>query len=58
MLLWLQNNWGTILVSAVLVAVLAVVVFFMIRAKKNGKSSCGCSGCSGNCPGCAVSRQK
>ena len=58
MLLWLQNNWATLLVSAVLVAVVGVIVWSMIKAKKNGKSSCGCSGCSGNCPGCAVSRQK
>ena len=43
---------GTIIVGAVLVAVVALVVCSMIRDKKNGKSlQCGgdCSHCCGHC---------
>jgi len=53
MLLWLQNNLATILISAVILAVIAAIVLSMIKARKNGKPSCGCS-CSG-CSGCAHS---
>lgn len=52
---FLTQNAGTIIVAAVLIAVLAVVVICIVRNKKNGVSSCGggCSGCpfSGRCGG-------
>lgn len=48
MLQFLSGNWGTILVLAVVAAIVAVVVRGMVRRKKAGKSGCGC-GCSG-CP--------
>ncbi|WP_294490155.1 FeoB-associated Cys-rich membrane protein [uncultured Ruminococcus sp.] len=44
---WLAEN----IMSVVLLAVLALIVFFIvrskIRAKKSGGCGCGCSGCSG-----------
>ncbi|MGN1346009.1 MAG: FeoB-associated Cys-rich membrane protein [Eubacteriales bacterium] len=48
MLAWLSGNIATILLCAVLIAVVAAIVTGMIRDKKKGKSSCGC-GCA-NCP--------
>lgn len=48
MLTWLTENLGTILICAVLLAVVAAILVYLIRSRKRGKSSCGC-GCSG-CP--------
>lgn len=45
---WLLGNLSTILVSIVLLAVVAWIIYGMIKDKKQGKSSCG-----GNCSGCA-----
>lgn len=42
---WLLNNWGTILTVVVLAAVVALIVRYMIKNKKAGKSSCG-AGCA------------
>ena len=39
---WLTDNLGTIVISLILLAVVAAIVFSMIRDKKKGKSSCGC----------------
>lgn len=43
---WLAEN----IMSVVLLAVVALIVFFIvrskIRAKKSGGCGCGCSGCS------------
>lgn len=47
MLTWLSANIGTIIVSAILIAVITKVIVKLIKDKKKGKSSCGC-GCS-NC---------
>ena len=44
---WFTENLGTIVVSLVLIAIVALIVGKMIRDKKKGKSSCGC-GCA-NC---------
>ncbi len=49
MLLWLQQNWGTLTVLSVLAVLIALIVFFQIRARREGKSSCGCG-----CGGCAM----
>lgn len=38
---------ATIVISIILAAVIALIIFNMYRKKKQGKSSCGC-GCS-NC---------
>lgn len=45
MLQWLEANLGTILVCAVLAAVVVLVICHMVRQKKQGKSGCGC-GCA------------
>ena len=48
MLLWLENNWGTLLVAAILILIVGLVLYKMIRDRTAGKTSCG-----GNCAGCA-----
>ena len=50
MLSWLSANLGTIIVSAVLVLIVALVLFVMIRDKRAGKSTC-----SHSCGSCAMS---
>lgn len=40
---------GDIIVIIVLLLIIGAVAAYMIRNKKKGKSSCGCSGC-GSCP--------
>ena len=52
MIAWLSQNWGTLLVAAVVVAILGVVVWRMVANKRAGKSSCGCG-----CGGCAMKDQ-
>ena len=44
MLQWISANIGTILISLVLLAVVALIIRSMVHDKKQGKSSCG-----GNC---------
>ena len=47
MLAWLQNNLGTLVVSGVLFALLAVIVKHVIKEKKRGGGcGCGCSSCA------------
>lgn len=50
MFAWLIGNISTIIIGAVLLAIVAVIILNMARDKKKGKSSCGC-----NCKGCAIS---
>lgn len=50
MLGWIAANFSTIIVCAVLIAVLAAIIASMLRDKKKGKSSCGCG-----CANCAMS---
>lgn len=50
MVAWIMENIGTILICAVLIAIIAAVVVSMLRDRKKGKSSCGC-----NCAHCAMS---
>ncbi len=45
MLAWIGENIATIIISAVLVAIVAAVIVGMGRNRKKGKSACGC-GCS------------
>ena len=44
----LLQNASTIIVGAIVAAVIALIVVKMIKDKKNGKTSCSC-GCGG-CP--------
>lgn len=45
---WIGENWATLVVGAVVIALAALAVIKLVRDKKAGKSSCGC-GCA-NCP--------
>lgn len=44
---------GTFIVATILIAIVGVVIYSMVKDKKNGKSGCGC-GCSScaNSPYC------
>lgn len=44
---WLLNNIGTIIVLAVLLAIVTLIILHIKKDKAAGKSSCGC-GCK-NC---------
>lgn len=48
MFAWIAQNLGTILISAVLLVIVIAVVRYLIRQKKQGKSSCGvgCAHCA------------
>lgn len=50
---WIAANAGTLLVSAVLLALVILAVVKMVQDRKQGKSTCsmGCGGCpmSGTC---------
>ncbi len=49
---WLAVNGGTVLVCALILALMAGLILLLIRDKKKGKSCCGgCSGCAmqGSC---------
>ena len=45
---WLISNLGTIIVSAVIIGIVALIVFKHFKNKKAGVSSCA-AGCA-NCP--------
>ena len=49
---WIAQNLGTLLISAVLIAIVTSIIISLIRQKKGGKSSCGC-----NCAHCALHGQ-
>lgn len=55
MIEFIVNNYGSIIVGAVVLVILAAVAIKLVRDKKNGKTSCSC-GCDG-CPGAAVCHQ-
>ena len=55
---WLYENLGNILVLAMLAAAVVLAVRSILRNRKEGKTSCGCSSgnrCSGQCGGCVMS---
>lgn len=51
MLEWILNNWGTVVVAVVVLAIVVTVIGIMRRDKKQGKCSCGgsCECCTMNC---------
>lgn len=61
MLSWLAENLGTVLISAGLIVIVALIIRSIVKNKKAGISSCGakcgCSGCAlaGKCRGGACS---
>ncbi len=56
MLSFLAENWGTILVAVIVLAIVFLAVFSMYRKHKKGESSCGC-GCS-KCPSSGICHKK
>ena len=52
MLDWFASNLGTILISLVLLDIVSLIVVYLLRQKKAGKSSCGA-----NCAHCAMHGQ-
>lgn len=48
MVQFFKNNIATILISTLVFGLMAWVVVYKIRQRRNGNASCGC-GCSG-CP--------
>lgn len=53
---FLTANLGTIVVGAVLLAIVALIIVNMVKDKKKGKNSCGC-GCS-NCPSSGICHKR
>ena len=49
MMTWLLNNISTIIICIVLTAVIAAIISYIVRNKKQGKTSCGCG-----CKNCAM----
>lgn len=50
MFLWIVSNIWTIIICAVLIAIVTAIIVSMIRKRKAGKSMvCSCDNCSG-CP--------
>lgn len=58
MLDFLSQNWGTILVGAILAAVIIGIIVKMRKDRKNGKGSCGCGGSCDGCPSCSMCHKK
>ena len=52
MLDWFAANLGTSLISLVLLVIVSLIVVYLLRQKKAGKSSCGA-----NCAHCAMHGQ-
>ena len=52
MLKWFAANLGTILISLILAVIVTLIVVYLLRQKKAGKSSCGA-----NCAHCAMHGQ-
>ena len=48
MFAWISENISTIMICAVLLAVVAAIIVNMVKNRKKGKASCGC-GCA-DCP--------
>lgn len=49
MLQWMNENLGTILISIVLIVIVVCIVRYLVRQKKQGRSTCG-----NNCAHCAM----
>ncbi len=54
MINFLAANLGTIVVSVILLAIVALIIAYLVRQKKKGKSSCGCGCGCGNCPSAGI----
>lgn len=47
---WIIGNLATIIICLILAAVIGLIIYKMLKNRKNGKSSCGC-----NCSCCPMS---
>lgn len=56
MLDFLAENWGSIIVGALIVAAVAAVVVKLIKDKRSGKNLC-CGDCS-RCKGCTSGKKR
>lgn len=59
MLEFLQNNWGSLAVGAVVLAVVVLIIVKLVKDRMAGKFTCGgncgaCGACKGNCSGCSA----
>lgn len=43
---WVAQNLGTICICAIVLLLIGVALFSLLKDRRNGKSSCGCSACS------------
>lgn len=46
MIAWIAENYGTILVGAAVLAAMALAVASLLRNRKTGGCSSGCTGCA------------
>ena len=50
MFTWITANIGTIIICAILLAIVAAIVIYLIRRKRQGRSmTCDCGHCA-SCP--------
>ena len=56
MLRFLADYWGTIVIGAVLAAIVIGIIIKLFKNRKNGKSSCSC-GCE-QCPSSCACHKK
>ncbi|MDD6308861.1 MAG: FeoB-associated Cys-rich membrane protein [Clostridia bacterium] len=49
MMTWLLHNISSIIICVVLIAVIASIIAYIVRNKRQGKTSCGCG-----CKSCAL----
>jgi len=52
MISFISENLATIIICAVLAAIIAIVAARIIKNRRNGSSSCGCG-----CGGCSMSKE-
>lgn len=50
---WIGANIGTIIICAILVALFALLIIWMIRDKKKAAAKGGCTGCCATCSMCS-----
>ena len=56
---WIAANIGTIIVCAILAAIISLIVVYLIRQRKKGKHLCSCGGCCESCAmGCSCGAAK
>ena len=59
---WFTDNIGSIIIVLAAAVVVGAIIFGLVRAKKKGKSVCGCGGdcahCAAHCPHCVSPGEK